>query len=78
MLKYDPKDRLTPFYALQHNFFKKTADGSTNTSSSPAQDISSSSSKSELRHAVVFVLTFANYLVDQKRFVKCNPYSFSR
>jgi len=47
MLTYDPKERLTPFYALQHSFFKKTADGSTNTSSSPAaQDLSSSSSAS--------------------------------
>uniref|UniRef100_H2ZJ56 Uncharacterized protein n=1 Tax=Ciona savignyi TaxID=51511 RepID=H2ZJ56_CIOSA len=46
MLTYDPKDRLTPFYALQHSFFKKTADGSTNTSSSPAQDLSSSSTGS--------------------------------
>nr|CAB3240363.1 dual specificity tyrosine-phosphorylation-regulated kinase 1B [Phallusia mammillata] len=46
MLTYDPKERLTPFYALQHSFFKKTADGSTNTSSSPAQDLSSSSAGS--------------------------------
>ncbi len=48
MLTYDPKERLTPFYALQHSFFKKTQDGSTNTSSSPAQDLSSSSSKYKL------------------------------
>ncbi|XP_076803844.1 dual specificity tyrosine-phosphorylation-regulated kinase 1A-like isoform X2 [Clavelina lepadiformis] len=46
MLTYDPKERLTPFRALQHSFFKKTADGSTNTSSSPAQDLSSSSTGS--------------------------------
>lgn len=46
MLTYDPKERLTPFYALQHSFFKKTQDGSTNTSSSPAQDLSSSSTGS--------------------------------
>jgi len=31
MLTYDPKERITPFFALQHSFFKKTADGSTNT-----------------------------------------------
>ena len=26
MLDYDPKTRITPYYALQHNFFKRTAD----------------------------------------------------
>ncbi|VDP12001.1 unnamed protein product [Soboliphyme baturini] len=31
MLDYDPKTRITPYYALQHNFFKKTADEGTNT-----------------------------------------------
>lgn len=31
MLDYDPKTRITPYYALQHNFFKKTADESTST-----------------------------------------------
>ncbi|XP_008470328.1 serine/threonine-protein kinase minibrain isoform X2 [Diaphorina citri] len=31
MLDYDPKTRITPYYALQHNFFKRTADESTNT-----------------------------------------------
>lgn len=40
MLDYDPKTRITPYYALQHNFFKRTTDESTNTanstSSSPA------------------------------------------
>lgn len=34
MLDYDPKTRLTPYYALQHNFFKKTSDESTNTANS--------------------------------------------
>ncbi|XP_060560524.1 dual specificity tyrosine-phosphorylation-regulated kinase 1A-like isoform X4 [Ruditapes philippinarum] len=34
MLDYDPKTRITPYYALQHNFFKKTTDESTNTSNS--------------------------------------------
>ncbi|XP_077293170.1 minibrain isoform X2 [Arctopsyche grandis] len=33
MLDYDPKTRVTPYYALQHNFFKRTADESTNTGS---------------------------------------------
>lgn len=41
MLDYDPKTRITPYYALQHTFFKRTTDESTNTnansnSSSPA------------------------------------------
>lgn len=31
MLDYDQKLRITPYYALQHNFFKKTADEGTNT-----------------------------------------------
>lgn len=31
MLEYDPKSRVTPYYALQHNFFKQTSDESTNT-----------------------------------------------
>uniref|UniRef100_A0A3Q4IH93 dual-specificity kinase n=1 Tax=Neolamprologus brichardi TaxID=32507 RepID=A0A3Q4IH93_NEOBR len=48
MLDYDPKSRITPFYALQHNFFKKTTDEGTNTSSStstsPAMDHSHSAS----------------------------------
>ncbi|CAG5127850.1 unnamed protein product [Candidula unifasciata] len=47
MLDYDPKTRITPYYALQHNFFKKTSDESTNTSSStstsPAMDTSAGS-----------------------------------
>ncbi|XP_030067367.1 dual specificity tyrosine-phosphorylation-regulated kinase 1A isoform X4 [Microcaecilia unicolor] len=34
MLDYDPKIRITSFYALQHNFFKKTSDEGTNTSNS--------------------------------------------
>ncbi|XP_055390575.1 serine/threonine-protein kinase minibrain isoform X2 [Condylostylus longicornis] len=31
MLDYDPKTRVTPYYALQHNFFKRTSDEGTNT-----------------------------------------------
>lgn len=31
MLDFDPKTRVTPYYALQHNFFKRTADEGTNT-----------------------------------------------
>lgn len=26
MLDYDPKTRITPYYALQQNFFKRTSD----------------------------------------------------
>lgn len=33
MLDFDPKTRVTPYYALQHNFFKRTTDEGTNTSS---------------------------------------------
>ena len=42
MLDFDPKTRITPYYALQHNFFKRTTDESTNTgnstSTSPAME----------------------------------------
>ena len=31
MLDFDPKSRITPYYALQHNFFKRTAEESTST-----------------------------------------------
>ncbi|KAL1138414.1 hypothetical protein AAG570_008478, partial [Ranatra chinensis] len=34
MLDFDPKTRVTPYYALQHNFFKRTADEGTNTGAS--------------------------------------------
>ena len=39
MFEYDPKARITPYYALQHNFFKKTSDESTNTSNSTRSKI---------------------------------------
>ncbi|XP_067011355.2 serine/threonine-protein kinase minibrain isoform X3 [Anabrus simplex] len=42
MLDYDPKTRVTPYYALQHNFFKRTADEGTNTSSGAAGSASTS------------------------------------
>lgn len=54
MLDYDPKTRITPYYALQHNFFKRTSDEGTNTanssSTSPAvvnMDLSSSASSQQ-------------------------------
>jgi dual specificity tyrosine-phosphorylation-regulated kinase 1 len=50
MLDYDPTNRITPYYALQHNFFRNTADESTNTSNSgsasPATETADMSSAS--------------------------------
>lgn len=46
MLDYDPKTRTTPYYALQHNFFKRTADESTNTTINLANSVSTSPSVS--------------------------------
>ncbi|XP_037934754.1 serine/threonine-protein kinase minibrain-like isoform X2 [Teleopsis dalmanni] len=48
MLDFDPKSRVTPYYALQHNFFKRTTDEGTNTAaniaiSSPSVSSTSSS-----------------------------------
>jgi len=34
MLDYDAATRITPYYALQHNFFRRTTDESTTTSCS--------------------------------------------
>lgn len=33
MLDFDPKSRVTPYYALQHNFFKRTCDSEQQVSS---------------------------------------------
>ena len=45
MLDYDAATRVTPYYALQHSFFRRTADQTTNTtcsgSTSPVTDMSS-------------------------------------
>ena len=50
MLDFDPKTRISPYYALQHNFFKKTTGESTNTSNStstsPAMEQQTASSPS--------------------------------
>ncbi|XP_021935334.1 serine/threonine-protein kinase minibrain isoform X2 [Zootermopsis nevadensis] len=43
MLDFDPKTRITPYYALQHNFFKRTADEGTNTNSSASSGSTSTS-----------------------------------
>ncbi|KAM7347291.1 minibrain isoform 3-T3 [Cochliomyia hominivorax] len=37
MLDFDPKTRVTPYYALQHNFFKRTTDEGTNTGAGSVQ-----------------------------------------
>ncbi|XP_070156179.1 serine/threonine-protein kinase minibrain [Polyergus mexicanus] len=42
MLDFDPKTRVTPYYALQHNFFKRTADEGTNTNVAAANSASTS------------------------------------
>lgn len=42
MLDFDPKARVTPYYALQHNFFKRTADEGTNTNIAAANSASTS------------------------------------
>lgn len=42
MLDYDPRSRLTPYYALQHNFFKRTADEATSTAAPPVVTTSAS------------------------------------
>ncbi|XP_011153409.1 serine/threonine-protein kinase minibrain isoform X2 [Harpegnathos saltator] len=42
MLDFDPKTRVTPYYALQHNFFKRTADEGTNTNIAAANSASTS------------------------------------
>ncbi|XP_060532424.1 serine/threonine-protein kinase minibrain isoform X2 [Cylas formicarius] len=46
MLDYDPKTRITPYYALQHSFFKRTSDESTNTAAAQAVACNSSNSTS--------------------------------
>lgn len=40
MLDFDPKTRVTPYYALQHNFFKRTADEGTNTGGAGTSNVS--------------------------------------
>lgn len=46
MLDYDPKSRITPYYALQHNFFKRTSDEGTNTVAANISSVSTSPSAS--------------------------------
>lgn len=46
MLDFDPKTRITPYYALQHNFFKRTSDEGTNTNAATVAATMSSVSTS--------------------------------
>jgi dual specificity tyrosine-phosphorylation-regulated kinase 1 len=46
MLDFDPKSRITPYYALQHNFFKRTSDEGTNTAAVAISSVSTSPSVS--------------------------------
>ena len=53
MLDYDARTRITPYYALQHNFFKRTMDESTNTgggSSAAAAGQGSNSASPNMEH----------------------------
>jgi len=43
MLDYDPRVRITPLYALQHAFFRRTVDEGTNTVATMLNDRPSSS-----------------------------------
>ena len=66
MLDFDPKTRVTPYYALQHNFFKRTTDEGTNTAAAAAAaavitaisspSVSSTSSSAMLGGGVVGVV----------------------
>ncbi|UXI19741.1 hypothetical protein NH340_JMT05684 [Sarcoptes scabiei] len=47
MLDYDPKTRITPRQALQHSFFRRTTDGSTNTTDLMSSSLRSSVSQSD-------------------------------
>ncbi|KAH1019812.1 hypothetical protein HUJ04_009575 [Dendroctonus ponderosae] len=44
MLDYDPRTRITPYYALQHGFFRRTSDEGTNTGAAAAVGNHSASS----------------------------------
>lgn len=75
MLDYDPKTRITPYYALQHNFFKRTSDESTNTanstSSSPAvasiDMLTNSSNSQHGKFQLIHVQFWFFYYVQHKR-----------
>lgn len=70
MLDFDPKTRVTPYYALQHNFFKRTADEGTNTNIAAANSantspavVSMSQDHGEFRRLFSFHFPFFNFLV---------------
>ena len=81
MLDYDPKTRITPYYALQHNFFKRTTDESTNTSNStstsPAMEhnvtspTQGASPGTGIEHRLLTVLHLLNQLVSVITEIPC-------
>ena len=50
MLDFDSKTRITPYYALQHNFFKRTSDEGTLTLGGIPPQSAGSSSPSAMEH----------------------------
>ncbi|KAL0280761.1 UNVERIFIED_CONTAM: hypothetical protein PYX00_001965 [Menopon gallinae] len=71
MLDYDPKTRVTPYYALQQNFFKKTNDEGTNTSSGNAGGSTANASTAGVAgpvdNAVVFPSTSSGHRNNRAR-----------
>ena len=66
MLDYDAAARITPYHALQHNFFHRTTDEGTNTTScstsvSPASDMSSVTTGSTSSRRCMFLQSAHNY-----------------
>lgn len=63
MLDYDPKSRITPYYALQHGFFKKSGDDSSTSTPSNAtaagQAVNSANSNSG---AVINIASMPNLM----------------
>lgn len=56
MLDYDPRVRITPLYALQHAFFRRTVDEGTNTVATMHNNERPSSSRPEQGFYYVFTL----------------------
>lgn len=63
MLDYDPKTRITPYYALQHNFFKRTSDEGTNTAAA-ISSVSTSPSVSSQDQQIHGMFTYSNDSAD--------------
>jgi len=63
MLDYDPKTRTTPYYSLQHNFFKRTSeDGTMVISGTSSHSAGSSTSPSTMDHMQSLGLSGAHAL----------------